>query len=308
VTLTPRLLVLFVGGDAEGFQVGDVGVVVVGDGRNHHRVAQQVGTADLLDAAQLFTFDGAELGKVHLGPWDQAQLGTATTRRGLGHSRSHRRRNGRGLDGARHDTACERLHVIWRDAALVAGTFDFSQRHTQLAGELAHRGRCVGQPSSQSGRVVGGHRHSSRGGHGCGSRCNGGSGSSNRCRRSSSAGRGGWRSGTRSTFQYGQQVADVDGVAQLDLQLFDDASVGRRDFHRRFVALHGDQALLHLHGVANLHKHLDDGHVFEVTDVRYVHKHGRSACHGSKGLAFGLGGAHKSCSCRCRWSKRWSHI
>ena len=48
--LDARLLVFLVELDAEGFQLGDVGVVVVGDVRDHHPVAMQVGAADLLDA------------------------------------------------------------------------------------------------------------------------------------------------------------------------------------------------------------------------------------------------------------------
>jgi hypothetical protein len=53
--LDTSLLVFLVSQNAEGFQVGDVGIVMVGDRRNHDRVAQQVGTADLLDARHLLT-------------------------------------------------------------------------------------------------------------------------------------------------------------------------------------------------------------------------------------------------------------
>ena len=65
--------------DAEGFELGDVGVVVVGDVRDHHPVAVQVGAADLLDARQVLALDRAELGEVDLRPRQQA--GTAPRRR-----------------------------------------------------------------------------------------------------------------------------------------------------------------------------------------------------------------------------------
>src|SRR5659263_101120 len=43
----------------------------------------------------------------------------------------------------------------------------------------------------------------------------------------------------------------------------------RGDFHGRFVALHGDQALIRLDGVARLDHEFDDGHFGEVADVGY---------------------------------------
>ena len=70
--LDARLLVLLVGGDAERLEVGDVGVVVVGDVRDQHPVAMQVGAADLLDARQVLALDRAELGEVDLRPGQQA--------------------------------------------------------------------------------------------------------------------------------------------------------------------------------------------------------------------------------------------
>jgi hypothetical protein len=68
VTFTPLFSFSGVGRDAKGFQLGDVGLVVVGDVGNHHPVAVQVGAADFLDARQLFALDGAELGEIDLGP------------------------------------------------------------------------------------------------------------------------------------------------------------------------------------------------------------------------------------------------
>jgi hypothetical protein len=60
--LDAALLVFLVQLDAEGFELGDVRVVVVGDVRDEHPVAVQVGAADLLDAAEVLALDGAELG------------------------------------------------------------------------------------------------------------------------------------------------------------------------------------------------------------------------------------------------------
>ena len=39
---------------AEGFEIGDVALVVIGDVRDHHPVAMQVGAGNLLDARQRF--------------------------------------------------------------------------------------------------------------------------------------------------------------------------------------------------------------------------------------------------------------
>jgi hypothetical protein len=79
--LDAALLVFLVQLDAEGFQLGDVGVVVVGDVRNDNPVAVQVGAADLLDAAEVLALDGAELGEVHLRPGQQAGEGPPPPRR-----------------------------------------------------------------------------------------------------------------------------------------------------------------------------------------------------------------------------------
>ncbi|MPN51245.1 hypothetical protein SDC9_198887 [bioreactor metagenome] len=43
--------------------------------------------------------------------------------------------------------------------------------------------------------------------------------------------------------------------------------MARRDFHRRLVGFHGDQALLCPDGVAGLHQHFDHAHFVEVADV-----------------------------------------
>ena len=100
----------------------------------------------------------AELGKVDLGPGNQAQscAVTARSRRGFGRLRL-------GLCGTRHDGLGEGLHVGLGDAAFEARAFDFCERHTQLAGELAHRGRRVWQTRGASTRGVGRRCHGSGG-------------------------------------------------------------------------------------------------------------------------------------------------
>ena len=79
--LDTALFMLFVGQDTECFQLGDIGIVMVGDGRNHHRIAQQIGAADFLNSPQRFALDGTEFGEVHLGPWNKTQASTPFARR-----------------------------------------------------------------------------------------------------------------------------------------------------------------------------------------------------------------------------------
>jgi hypothetical protein len=62
----------------------------------------------------------------------------------------------------------------------------------------------------------------------------------------------------------------LDLVAQLDLDFLDHAGCSRRNFHRRLVRLHGDQALLGLDGIAGLDQHFNHGHFVEVANVRYL--------------------------------------
>jgi hypothetical protein len=89
------------------------------------------------------------------------------------------------------------------------------------------------------------------------------------CRRGRSGPGAGGRRCARShrAFEDGQQVADVDDVAHLDLELFEHAGGGRRDFHRGLVGLHRDQRLLDLDGVAGLDQDFNDGDILEVADV-----------------------------------------
>ena len=99
---------------------------MVGHSRDHHGVAQQVGTADLLDAAHLLALNRPKLGKVHAGPGDQAQAGAVA---GTRSPRLDLRRDGRGLHRASHDRASEALHIGLSDAAFGAAALHLSQRH-----------------------------------------------------------------------------------------------------------------------------------------------------------------------------------
>ena len=55
------------------------------------------------------------------------------------------------------------------------------------------------------------------------------------------------------------------------MELLDGPRLGRRDLHRRLVALERQQRIFALHDVARLHQHLDDRHVLEVADVGNAH-------------------------------------
>src|SRR5574344_259755 len=94
-------------------------------------------------APQLFALDGAELGKVHLGPGQHFQTADVAARRrgclgGCGRLRG-------GLHGTGHDGLGEGHHVFLGDAALLARAFDLGQRHAQFTRKFAHRGRGVRQ-------------------------------------------------------------------------------------------------------------------------------------------------------------------
>jgi hypothetical protein len=68
-------------------------------------------------------------------------------------------------------------------------------------------------------------------------------------------------------FEHRDQVADIDLVADLDLELLQHAGRRRRNLHRRLVRLDRDQRLLGLDRVADLDEQLDDRDVLEVADV-----------------------------------------
>jgi hypothetical protein len=114
--LDAALLVLLVQLHAEGFQLGDVGIVVVGDVRDHHPVAVQVGAADLLDARQVLALDRAELGEVDLRPGQQAGEGPPLPPAAGAGALAFCA----GLHIAGHHALDEALHVVLRDAALGA--------------------------------------------------------------------------------------------------------------------------------------------------------------------------------------------
>ena len=90
------------------------------------------------------------------------------------------------------------------------------------------------------------------GGSGCGSRRD----NCSRCSRST------------LNFQHQHHRAFFNFVPQLDFEFLDHAGVRGRNFHRGFVALDGDQALVHRHCVAHFHQQLDHRHFVEVADVR----------------------------------------
>ena len=73
----------------------------------------------------------------------------------------------KGLCCATHDRARECLDVGFEDAALQTTTLDLSQRHAQLACELSHRRRRVGQSHRRGGGVVRRHGGSRCSGHCC---------------------------------------------------------------------------------------------------------------------------------------------
>ncbi|ABX22687.1 hypothetical protein SARI_02840 [Salmonella enterica subsp. arizonae serovar 62:z4,z23:-] len=64
------------------------------------------------------------------------------------------------------------------------------------------------------------------------------------------------------------QFASLGFVADRDLDLFHDASLRRRDFHRGFVAFYGDQRLFSFNFVAHFDQNLGDFN-FICPDVRY---------------------------------------
>ena len=118
VALVTRLRVELL---AVGVQVGNVGLVVLGDVRHVEPGPLEVGARDPLDARQGLALDGAELRKV-LG----RDLGD--TRRGGG--RSWRRCRGR--------TAQKGLDVVFGDAAFLAGAANLAEVDPELARQSAH--------------------------------------------------------------------------------------------------------------------------------------------------------------------------
>ncbi len=149
--LDARLLVLLVGRDPERLELGDVGVVVIGDVRDHDPVAMQHRAADLLDPRQLLLLDRPELGEVDLRPGRQAGEGPAAR----GGARGRRlRRLGLGRLRSGHHRLDEGLDIFLGDAALRPAAFHLGQRHAELAGELPDRRRGMRQGALRRGRLV----------------------------------------------------------------------------------------------------------------------------------------------------------
>ena len=169
-----------------------------------------------------------------------------------------------------HHGLGEGLHVFLRDAALGAGALHFFERHAEFARELAHRGRRMRQLAR--GRAVG-----SCGGKAAvgAARLRRGAGALAAARRAAAVPaparqRRRCRGRPAAAFDHRDQVADVDLVAQLDLELLEHAGRGRRNLHRRLVGLDGDQRLLGLDRVARLDQHLDHRDILEVADVGHA--------------------------------------
>ncbi len=292
--LDARLLVFLVQRHPQRFQVGDVGVVVLGDVRDHRPVARQVGAGDLLDARQRDDFGLAELAEVHLRPRQQVEPATGCAgcaRRGgrCGHAPGQR-----ALDVL--------LHVFLADAATALAARHLVEVHAQFAREQAHGRAGVGDLLRQhavgiefdrrrarrrgfrvDARLVVQHTRG-RGGHGRGGAflrdfalgdLVGGRGYRDRLdlRAGFGSPRRGGRGGRRcigrafADFDQRHHGAFGDLVAQLDLDVLHHACERGRDFHRGLVRLQRDQALVLLHRVAHGHQDLDHRHAVVVTDI-----------------------------------------
>ena len=83
------------------------------------------------------------------------------------------------------------------------------------------------------------------------------------------------------------QFASLGFVADGDFNLFHDASLRRRDFHRGFVAFYGDQRLFSFYFVANFDQDLGDFN-FISPDVRYFDfdSHYSFTSYARRGLTF----------------------
>jgi hypothetical protein len=128
VILSPDFSFSLVDRHAEGFEVGDVGVFVIGDRGNHHPVARQVLRRDLLDPRQRLDFDGAELGEVDLRPGQQVET---ATERGCGSGGDRR--------GGGHDALDVGGDVFLEDAAFRSAGRDLAQIDAEFARQQAHR-------------------------------------------------------------------------------------------------------------------------------------------------------------------------
>ncbi len=297
-----QVLVLFAELLAEGLLLGDVGVLVLGDVRDHRPVAREVGAGNLLDARQRLLFDLAELGEIDLRPRQQAETAD---------------RGGRAAGGTRTGSECVfyvGAHVVALDAAAATAALDLLDVHAQLArkGADGRAGvRCVaGHHDAGIQRRARGRRHIAfrcvarlhalagdrrrlffhpgsafrvrllsppgrglRRGVGARGRLAGFAsciGSVRRERTLSPAlsrnGRGGRRDGCAVGFDDGDHGALGHLVAHLQLQLLHRTGKRRGHFHGGLVRFQRDQALFLFHPVADLDQHFDDGDA-SVADI-----------------------------------------
>src|SRR6185295_20036353 len=123
----PGFFVFLVELHAKRLELGDVGVVVVGDVRNQNPVAVQIGAGDLLDSRQRSRFDRAELGEIYLRPWQQTERGASRAGDRVGDL------------GAAHDLLDVILDVLLQDAPGRAAALYLRQVDTQCARVCANR-------------------------------------------------------------------------------------------------------------------------------------------------------------------------
>ncbi len=241
-----------------GFELGDVGEVVLGHVRQVDPARLQARPGDLLDPRQRLQFDLAEFREIDLRRLRQRRR---PRRRGL--SREYR------LD--------ECLDVVVQDATLGTAAAHLCQVHAQFARELAHRR--AGMGTRKTGFVD---RRQYAGcsrpcAHRCGHRHRGRF-LNRRCRRCGDVGF--VRNRLVRPRRFGRRrrgihrhrpddVAAVDRVADRDGQRFDDATLRCRHVHRRLVRLQCDETVFTRNAVAGADEDLDDLDVAEIAQVRY---------------------------------------
>ena len=250
----------------------------MGNVRDHHPVTAQVGARDFLDTTQLHFFDFAKLAEVNLRPRQHARDTAASGSRRCGFSAFNR-------------VFHVGLNVFAQDTTFTAGAFHFRQVNTELARQAANqRGRVnVGIVFSEfaftfcfrsrrSGRLSGLSRGSSW------------------CRGSSLSRSGGRRSAFH--FEDHDQGTGFDFIAGADFDLFNGTRERRRNFHRGFVALYGDQGLFRRDFIADFNHHFGDFNFVaaDVRDVNIFH-----ACCGSRSRSSRRGSL---CRSGCRRSAR----
>ncbi len=113
---------------AEGFHLGDVGQILLGDMRDHRPVAGEVGPGQLLDPRQRLALDLTEPGEIDLRPWNEIQPARP--------GRRSDRRGQRALD--------ECLHILLEDAVLAPGADHPRQIDAQFTREQPHRRAGIG--------------------------------------------------------------------------------------------------------------------------------------------------------------------